>query len=116
MGLILQNNRPNLPDLGFDAEGDTDVVERLQKPRMFRVLILNDDFTPMDFVVHVLQRFFAKDEMHATQIMLDVHKKGAGVAGVYSMEVAEMKSHQVNEFSRQNKYPLKTTVEEADHD
>lgn len=79
---------------------------------MYKVILLNDDYTPMDFVVLVLRRFFSKTEEQATQIMLDVHKKGAGVAGVFSLEIAEMKVMQVNQFAQLNQYPLKSTLEE----
>ena len=91
-------------------EADTSIATR--PPKMFKVVLLNDDFTPMDFVVHVLQRFFSKSEMEATQIMLDVHQRGVGIAGVFSKEIAETKVHQVNQFARKNKYPLKCTMEE----
>lgn len=80
-------------------------------PAMYRVLLLNDDFTPMEFVVHVLQKFFQKEYTEATRIMLQVHQKGAGVAGTFSHEIAETKVYQVNQYARQNKYPLKCTME-----
>lgn len=95
------------------GEGDSslDTVQRVETPRLYRVLLLNDDFTPMDFVVHVLQKFFRKTQDEATAIMLDVHKKGAGTAGVFALEIAEMKVMQVNQFARMSKYPLKCTLE-----
>ncbi|MBX3041196.1 MAG: ATP-dependent Clp protease adapter ClpS [Bdellovibrionaceae bacterium] len=80
---------------------------------MYAVLLLNDDYTPMDFVVLILRRFFGRDEAESTRIMLDVHKKGSGVAGVFTLEVAEMKVMQVNQFARMNQHPLKSTLEEA---
>lgn len=104
---------------GDDSQdmGGTQVVTRPESqtktPQMYRVLILNDDFTPRDFVVHVLQRFFRKNEAEATQLMLDVHNKGSGVAGIFTHEIAETKAYQVNAYSRENKYPLKTTIQEA---
>lgn len=82
-------------------------------PQFYKVLIHNDDFTPRDFVVHVLQRFFKKDETAATQLMLQIHHKGVGVAGVYTHEIAETKAYQTNEYSKQHGYPLRTTVEKA---
>lgn len=112
MGNNNNNNNSNYP---FAApEGDTGVqlVPKLDTPKMYKVILLNDDYTPMDFVVLVLRRFFAKTEEQATQIMLDVHKKGAGVAGVFSLEIAEMKVMQVNQFAQLNQYPLKSTLEE----
>ena len=93
------------------TEGIVDTVDRVETPKMFKVILLNDDFTPMDFVILVLRRFFSKSEEEATKIMLDVHKKGAGVAGVYTLEMAEMKTMQVNQFARMNQQPFKCTVE-----
>ena len=83
-----------------------------EEPKLYRVMILNDDHTPMDFVVFVLKTFFGHDDTSAQKIMLDVHNKGAGTAGIYAFEIAETKSYQANQFSKQNKHPLKTTVEE----
>lgn len=75
---------------------------------------MNDDFTPMDFVIHVLQKFFGKASDEATRIMLEVHHKGAGVCGVFSHEIAETKVHIVNTYSKQNRFPLKATMEKAE--
>lgn len=96
---------------GHQGEGAIETIDRVDVPKMYKVLLLNDDFTPMDFVVLVLRRFFSKNEEEATAIMLDVHKKGAGVAGVFTLEMAEMKTMQVNQFSRMNQHPLKCTLE-----
>lgn len=82
-------------------------------PSLYRVILINDDFTPMDFVIHVLQRFFGKTLEEATEIMLQVHQKGAGVCGVFTYEIAETKVYQVNQYSRQNRHPLKCTMEKA---
>jgi len=82
-------------------------------PPRYQVLLLNDDYTPMDFVVTVLQQFFALDLEKATQVMLHVHTRGRGVCGVYTREVAESKVAQVNEFSRMNQHPLLCTMEQA---
>lgn len=100
------------PRTGQDS--DTGVLEdvRTEEPKLYKVIILNDDYTPMDFVVYVLKMFFNHDDVSAQKIMLDVHQKGAGIAGVYSFEIAETKSYQANQLSKQNKYPLKTTIEE----
>ena len=92
-------------------EGAVDTIQQVQTPKMYKVILLNDDYTPMDFVVLVLKRFFAKTEEAANKIMIDVHKKGAGVAGVFTLEIAEMRAMQVNQFSRMNQHPLKTTLE-----
>jgi len=82
-------------------------------PPMYRVVLLNDDFTPMEFVVEVLQMFFGMDHDRATQVMLHVHTRGKGVCGVFTFEIAETKVVQVNEYSRQHDHPLKCTLERA---
>ena len=96
---------------GNEGAGAVETIDRLDVPKMYKVILLNDDYTPMDFVVLVLRRFFGKTEEQATQVMLDVHKKGAGVAGVFTLEMAEMKTMQVNQFARMNQHPLKSTLE-----
>jgi len=83
------------------------------KPPLYQVLLINDDFTPMDFVVLVLQQFFGMHRDKATQVMLHVHTRGRGVCGVFTREVAESKVTHVNEFSRQNQHPLLCTMEKA---
>lgn len=82
-------------------------------PPFYQVMLLNDDYTPMDFVVTVLQHFFAMDLDKATQVMLHVHTRGRGVCGVFTREVAESKVAQVNEFSRMNQHPLLCTMEKT---
>ncbi|MGB3847863.1 ATP-dependent Clp protease adapter ClpS [Sphingopyxis sp. YF1] len=84
-----------------------------KKPSMYKVLLLNDDYTPMEFVVMVLQRFFNMDIEQATQVMLHVHQQGVGVCGVFSYEVAETKVNQVMDAARQNQHPLQCTLEKA---
>jgi len=96
-----------------ESESGVDVLPVVETPRMYAVILLNDDYTPMDFVVLILRRFFGKSEEEAHKIMLDVHEKGSGVAGVYTLEVAEMKVMQVNQFSQLNQHPLKCTLKEA---
>lgn len=83
----------------------------VKKPSMYKVLMLNDDYTPMEFVVHVLERFFSKNRDEATQIMLHVHQRGVGVCGVYTYEVAETKVTQVMDLARQNQHPLQCSIE-----
>lgn len=97
---------------------ETDHHEELQtarpktkKPRMYKVLLNNDDYTPMEFVVHVLEHFFHLDRAKATKIMMQVHTQGKGVCGVYTKDIAETKMNQVNDFSRQNEHPLLCTIE-----
>jgi ATP-dependent Clp protease adaptor protein ClpS len=89
----------------------TKTAPKTKKPSMYKVLILNDDYTPMEFVVHVLERFFAKGREEATRIMLHVHQKGVGVCGVYTFEVAETKVTQVMDFARKHQHPLQCTME-----
>ena len=89
----------------------TRTVTKTKKPSMYKVLILNDDYTPMEFVVLVLERFFNKTREQATRVMLHVHQKGVGVCGVYTFEVAETKVTQVMDFARQNQHPLQCTME-----
>ena len=84
---------------------------KLKPPPMFKVMLLNDDYTPMEFVVHVLERFFNKNREDATQIMLHVHRRGVGVCGVYTYEVAETKVTQVIDFARRHEHPLQCTLE-----
>ena len=86
---------------------------KLKPPAMFKVLLLNDDFTPMEFVVLVLKSFFGMNDEKATQIMLHVHTRGIGVCGVFSRDVAETKVKQVSDFSRKHQHPLLCTMEEA---
>jgi ATP-dependent Clp protease adaptor protein ClpS len=81
------------------------------RPPLYKVLILNDDYTPMEFVVHVLERFFGMSHAQAVELMLTVHKKGLAVVGVFSYEVAETKVAQVTDFARRNQHPLQCTME-----
>ena len=86
---------------------------RTKKPSLYKVLMLNDDYMPMEFVVHVLQQFFRMDMEQATRVMLHVHQRGVGVCGIFSYEVAETKVNQVMDFARQNQHPLQCTLEKA---
>ena len=97
-------------------EGDLEVQEakpEVKPPPLYKVVLLNDDFTPMDFVVEILELFFGMDREKATQIMLQVHTAGKGVCGVYTHDIAETKVTQVNDFSRSHQHPLMCTLEEA---
>ncbi len=89
----------------------TKVKPQTKRPSLYRVLILNDDYTPMEFVVHILERFFSKDHEAATRIMLHVHHHGVGECGVYSYEVAETKVTQVMDFARKHQHPLQCVME-----
>ncbi|UTO29347.1 ATP-dependent Clp protease adapter ClpS [Bartonella harrusi] len=105
IALVMHNKKgKNLDESRHDTI--TQMRSRLQNPKLYRVLLLNDDYTPMDFVVFVLKNFFKKSFEEATSIMLHVHKNGIGECGAYSYEIAEMKVVQVRECARQNEYPL----------
>jgi ATP-dependent Clp protease adaptor protein ClpS len=84
---------------------------KTKKPSLYKVLMLNDDYTPMEFVVHILERFFRKTREEATRIMLHVHRRGVGICGVYTYEVAETKVTQVMDFARRHQHPLQCTME-----
>ncbi len=84
---------------------------KLKRPPMYKVMLLNDDYTPMEFVIQVLESFFQLDRERATQIMLHVHTKGVGVCGVFTRDIAETKVAQVNEYARKNQHPLLCTME-----
>ena len=107
---------PHIDDDGPSTGVATKSRARTKKPSMYKVLMLNDDYTPMEFVVHVLERFFGKSQQEATQIMLHVHQKGVGVCGVYTYEVAETKVNQVMDLARQHQHPLQCTMEKDGDD
>lgn len=104
-------------DGGNDGAGQVGVATKTRtkpkKPSQYKVLMLNDDYTPMEFVVMVLKRFFGMDLEQATRVMLHVHQRGVGVCGIFTYEVAETKVHQVMDFARQNQHPLQCTLEKA---
>jgi ATP-dependent Clp protease adaptor protein ClpS len=113
----------SLPCIAMADDGDSDADSEVgiatktkakpKKPSQYKVLMLNDDYTPMEFVVMVLKRFFAMDLEQATRVMLHVHQKGVGVCGIFPYEVAETKVNQVMDFARQNQHPLQCTLEKA---
>jgi len=109
--------RMNEPDDGNTDGPATGVVTRskpkAKKPSMYKVIMLNDDYTPMEFVVMILERFFNKNHEEASQIMLHVHQKGVGVCGVYTYELGETKVTQVMDLARQHQHPLQCTLEKA---
>ena len=115
--------RANDEDGGAGKDGDGDGKDQVgvatktrakaKKPSQYKVLMLNDDYTPMEFVVLVLKRFFAMDLEQATRVMLHVHQRGVGVCGIFTYEVAETKVNQVMDFARQNQHPLQCTLEKA---
>ncbi len=106
--------KPAAPREGGNGSGTavlTRTKPRTKRPSLYRVLLLNDDYTPMEFVVHVLERFFNKDREAATMIMLHVHQNGVGECGVFTYEVAETKVTQVMDLARKNQHPLQCVME-----
>ena len=104
-------NRKRPDDEGIGTAVITRTKPQTKRPNLYRVLLLNDDYTPMEFVVHVLERFFSKNREDATRIMLHVHQHGVGECGVYTYEVAETKVTQVMDFSRKHQHPLQCVME-----
>ena len=109
--------------MSIEEEGDHygDLAVQVEKPKlkppsMYQVVLYNDDYTPMDFVVAVLQIFFNMDAETATQVMLNVHQTGKGICGVYTRDVAETRAMQVNQFSRENEHPLMCDIEAVEDD
>jgi ATP-dependent Clp protease adaptor protein ClpS len=103
----------------YDGDGDVAVQEekpRLKRPPMHKVIMLNDDYTPMDFVVEVLELFFSKTREQATQLMLQVHTQGKAVCGIFSRDIAETKAAQVNQYARENQHPLLCEIEASGED
>jgi len=109
---------PNGPTGPGGDEGEIGIATKTRaktrKPSMYRVLLLNDDYTPMEFVVHILENYFNKSSEAAMRIMLHVHQKGVGVCGVYTYEVAETKVAQVMDLARRHEHPLQCTMEKED--
>ena len=99
-----------------DGVAVDEVKPKVKKPKLYRVMLLNDDYTPMEFVVYVLQTLFGIDRDKATQIMLEVHTHGKGVCGIFTKEVAETKSSQVNNYSRESEHPLVSEIEPVDEE
>jgi len=96
--------------VGFEVEESR---PKVKQPRMYKVVLVNDDYTPMEFVVYILENFFRMNREKATRIMLHVHTRGKGICGVFTREIAETKVAQVNEYSRANNHPLLCAMEEA---
>ena len=105
------------PDFGEEHDVGLVMEEaepELKRPPMYKVILLNDDYTPMEFVVHILEIFFGMNREKATQIMLTVHTEGGAVVGIFPRDIAETKSEQVNQYAQENSHPLMSTVELAD--
>ena len=103
----------NEPKIGHYDDGLAleEARPKLKRPPMYKVILLNDDYTPMEFVVHILEAFFGMDRERATHIMLNVHTQGKGICGIYTRDIAETKVAQVNDYSRQHNHPLLCTME-----
>ena len=124
--MFIENTRSKLilgPDEDQEEQEDqgtsvavATIKPKLKKPPLYRVVIFNDDYTPMEFVVYVLQTFFGIDRDKATQIMLAIHTHGKGICGIFTKEVAETKSAQVNNFARENEHPLISEIEPVDEE
>jgi ATP-dependent Clp protease adaptor protein ClpS len=106
-------NLPHIPDNSRESGIGIMLKSRpkTRQPSMYKVLLLNDDFTPMDFVVHILEKFFNKTRAEATDIMLHVHRRGVGICGIYTYEIAETKVTQVMDYARAREQPLQCTME-----
>lgn len=104
-------NNPNKNGIINDGALATKTKPKTKKPSLYRVLMLNDDYTPMEFVIEVLEKFFAKGTEEATQIMLHVHQKGIGVCGIYTYDIAETKAIQVTNYARKYEHPLQIQLE-----
>ena len=117
MSYLKNNKDPNESDNNSNTSAVATLEKpQLKKPPLYRVILLNDDYTPMEFVVYVLQVFFGFEGDKAQQIMLAVHTHGKGVCGIFTKEVAETKSSQVNNFAKENGHPLLSDIEQVDED
>lgn len=123
--MMMSNQHQGGFRLSNDNEGDYDdqfgasvksADPELKRPSMYRVYLMNDDYTPMEFVVHILEQFFSMDREKATQVMLTIHTQGKGICGVYTKDIAETKAAIVNDYARENGHPLMCEVEELGDD
>ena len=104
-------NKDNGSDEDFDGNTKLDIKPKTKIPSLYRVLMMNDDYTPMEFVIEVLEKFFQKNREEATQIMLHVHQRGVGVCGIYAYDLAETKATQVMNYARKYEHPLQVQLE-----
>jgi ATP-dependent Clp protease adaptor protein ClpS len=126
MGIYMGKRENLLLTLSMEDENDTPLIDggvaveeakpKLKPPSMYKVVILNDDYTPMEFVVEVLETFFNMPREKATRVMLTVHTHGKGICGVYTKDIAETKAAQVNQYSKDNQHPLLADIEVSDDD
>ena len=114
----MSDDKDSSRDGGGGGDGKTAIITKTRpktkRPSLYKVLLLNDDYTPMEFVVHVLERFFGMNREKATQIMLTVHTAGSAVVGIFPRDVAETKSEQVNQYAQDNHHPLMSKIEMTD--
>ena len=111
--LRLSNDDESYPDEGLSLE---EAKPKLKKPSLYKVVMLNDDYTPMEFVVQVLEKFFGMNREKATRIMLEIHTSGKAVCGIYTQDVAETKADQVNQYAQENEHPLLCEIESIEGD
>ena len=112
---MLKIYNADLPDLGGEGGMLTELSKpELRRPPMYKVILMNDDYTPMEFVIHILENFFSLEREKATQIMLKVHTEGSAVVGIFPKDIAETKSEQVNNYSQENSHPLMSVIEMTD--
>ena len=109
----MSNDRPEFEDHGSHDLAVEEARPKVRRPPLYRVVLINDDYTPMEFVVEILESVFGMERTRATQVMLEVHTKGKGVCGVYNFEIAETKVAQVMGIARQHQHPLLCTMEES---
>ena len=107
----IEHNNPDDGQVDDDSGLLLEARPKTKKPAMYKVLLLNDDYTPMEFVVHVVEKFFSKNRAEATDVMMHVHRRGVGLCGVFTYEIAETKVAQVMDFARANEQPLQCTME-----
>ncbi|MDC0213356.1 ATP-dependent Clp protease adapter ClpS [Gammaproteobacteria bacterium] len=112
---MLKIYNADLPDLGDEGGMLSELSKpELKRPPMYKVILMNDDYTPMEFVIHILENFFSLEREKATQIMLKVHTEGSAVVGIFPKDIAETKSEQVNNYSQENSHPLMSVIEMTD--
>lgn len=114
LGLRMAADDDESPGSGGLGIAEAEVKPELKRPSMYKVILMNDDYTPMEFVVHVLEKFFGMNREKATQIMITVHTAGQATVGIFPRDVAETKSEQVNDYAQENQHPLHSVIEMTD--
>lgn len=116
LSIRLQDDEGGMDEDRESGVATAEAKPELKRPPMYKVILLNDDYTPMEFVVHILEKFFSMNREKATQIMLTVHTEGAATVGIFPRDIAETKSEQVNNYAQENNHPLMSTIEMTDID